>query len=116
MNEVEKMYENAELNRDCNFYKHFTECPMKHTQCEDCENFVYPPFTAEKQLKLIKWLAKSKSDITICYSNATERFAISKRGGYCVSEDFATALAIKINLLWQDLTEEECKQIRGILE
>lgn len=101
MNEVEKMYENAGIEK-----------VLTRTNAGEC----YPPFTAEKQLELIKWLAKSKSDITICYSNATERFAISKRGGYCVSENFATALAIKINLLWQDLTEEECKQIRNILE
>jgi hypothetical protein len=104
MSEIEKLYENAGVEKEERY----------SLNCEYYEK--YPPFTATKQLELIKWLAKSKSDITICYSNATERFAISKRGGYCVSENFATALAIKINLLWQDLTDAERKQIKEILE
>lgn len=115
MNEVEKMYELAQPEKRCDIYGTFRQCPHKTWECEECTSFVYRPFTAEKQIELIKWLAKSKSDITICYSNATERFAISKRGGYCVSEDFATALAIKINLLWQDLTDAEKAQIKEIL-
>ena len=134
MNEVEKMYENAgvEINKYkvcCTGCKHIAKleiingCPSKwfcdkYDDFADCDKaeLDHSLFTAEKQIELIKWLAKSKSDITICYSNATERFAISKRGGYCVSEDFAAALAMKINLLWQALTEEERTQIKEILE
>lgn len=97
MNEVEKLYENAEPNRNCNLYKHFTECPMKHTQCEDCENFVYSPFTAEKQLELIKWIACNKIN-------------------ECKNIDFGEALAELINSFWQSLTEEDKQQIKEILE
>ena len=109
MNEVEKMYENAEPDRNCNLYKHFTECPMKHTQCEDCENFVYPPFTAEKQLELIKLIANRKGYPDYEYFGKLFDDYIQLR-------EFDEALARLVNNLWQDLTEEERKQIRGILE
>ena len=120
MNEVEKMYENAEPDRNCNLYKHFTECPMKHTQCEDCENFVYPTFTAEKQLELIKWLAH-KDGYSCDYSGIKPRdnneewlsYSVFKAG---FAHSFEESLAGLINNLWQDLTEEERKQIRNILE
>ena len=102
MSEIEKMYENAEPNRNCNLYKHFTECPMKHTQCEDCENFVYPPFTAEKQLEIVKMILFSTWWINL------------KRLQF--SEKFDEGLAQMINELWQDLTEEEKQQVKGILE
>lgn len=102
MNEVEKMYEKAEPNRNCNLYKHFTECPMKHTQCEDCENFIYPPFTAEKQLEIVKQILFS----TWWMNLKRLQFA----------EKFDEGLAQMINELWQDLTEEERKQIKEILE
>lgn len=102
MSEIEKMYENAEPNRNCNLYKHFTECPMKHTQCEDCENFVYPPFTAEKQLEIVKMILFSTWWINL------------KRLQF--SEKFDEGLAQMINELWQDLTEEEKQQIKDILE
>lgn len=118
MNEVDKLYENAEPNRDCNLYKHFTECPMKHTQCEDCENFAYPPFTAEKQLYIIKWLLKNYD---IGLSQLGERIDTSLDGVNCISglgsgNTFEESLAQAINDLWQDLTEEERKQIKEILE
>ena len=129
MNEVEKMYENAEPNRDCNLYKHFTECPMKHTQCEDCENFVYPPFTAEKQLELIKLLSKVtladyfqfffyeiKEEWVFRLFMITEMSCESAYTYESRNKDFAEALAGLINNLWQDLTEEERKQIKEILE
>lgn len=102
MNEVEKMYENAEPDRNCNLYKHFTECPMKHTQCEDCENFVYPPFTAEKQLKIVKMILFSTWWLNL------------KRLQF--SEKFDEGLAQMINELWQDLTPEEKASIKNILE
>lgn len=96
MSEITKLYENVDPNRNCNLYKHFMECPMKHTQCEDCENFVYPPFTAEKQLKLLKLFV----DL----------------GGQW--ESFEEAIAGTINLMYENgtLTEEEQKQIREILK
>jgi len=120
MNEVEKMYENADVNKDCNLYKHFTECPMKHTQCEDCENFVYPPFTAEKQLELIKWL--STKELKIRTNKQSYAIYIGILGNDntcffgCEGLYFEQTLAEVINNLWQDLTDAERTQIKEILE
>ena len=112
MNEVEKMYENAGIKKDWN-----------STPYGGIEEY-YPPFTPEKQLELIKWLARH--NFVVCKNlggwhtgiNPTydEEFGItcSKRATNYGS--FEYALASLINYLWQDLTEEERKQIKEILE
>ena len=92
MSEVTKLYENAGIepkkcsecdnNMDCGFGK-------------DC----YPPFTAEKELKLIKWFMHSGHFCPI-------RFYIP----WLVDD-----IASHINFLWEKLTEEEKKQIKEIL-
>lgn len=122
MNEVTKLYENAEPNRNCNLYKHFTECPMKHTQCEDCENFVYPPFTAEKQLELYKYLCKPFlittryyfDEFSITAENTFEWKTMTKVSA--TGKTYEECIAKLVNNLWQDLTKEERKQIKNILE
>jgi hypothetical protein len=122
MNEVEKMYENAEPNRNCNLYKHFTECPMKHTQCEDCENFVYPPFTAEKQLELYKYLCKPFlittryyfDEFSITAENTFEWKTVTKVSA--TSKTYEECIAKLVNNLWQDLTDVEKAEIKNILE
>jgi hypothetical protein len=120
MNEVEKMYENVEPNRNCNLYKHFTECPMKHTQCEDCENFVYPPFTAEKQLRLTTFIGlhygfqmlKNEAFDYIIATKIFVKYELEYQGyGYGYDE----AIANLVNNLWQDLTDVERTQIKEIL-
>jgi hypothetical protein len=118
MNEIEKMYENVEPNRNCNLYKHFTECPMKHTQCEDCENFVYPPFTAEKQLELIKFLyIKYKKYEMFKVSNRDEvGIRTSENTFYAYGIDIQNAIANFFNRNWLNLTEKERTQIKEILE
>jgi len=109
VNEVEKMYENAGI------------APKK---CSECDNNMdcgfgkgcYPLFTAEKQLFLIQWLLnradlylhKHKSDFT--YSIASSNYAVNKY------RDFKKSIAEFVNKLWQDLTEEEKQQVKGILE
>ena len=37
-------------------------------------------------------------------------------GGLSIKNEFEEALASRVNVLWQDLTEEERKQIKEILE
>ena len=63
--EIEKMYENAEVDyeeryNNCTLNKEGA-CELKYS-CDICkyseEKYIYPPFTAEKQIELIKWLAK----------------------------------------------------------
>ena len=103
MSEIEKMYENAEVKPDhyrcegCE-YDYEDICP------DDCPNSqaIYPPFTAEKQIELIKWL--------IVHSPST---CLEDEIIVCAFED---SLANIINTLWQELTEEEKQQVKGILE
>lgn len=78
----------------------------------------YPPFTAEKQIELIKWLINS---FDIGLSKLGQRIDTSLDGISCISglgsaDTFEDSLCMAIIDLWQDLTEEERKQIRGILE
>ena len=126
MNEIEKMYENCNIipkqegycgwDCDCPYPDIINsgcgdECP--YWEYED--EAKYPPFTAEKQLELIKWLAR-KGLIQINYSSHQCYQFNSFRVGGDYKTDISEALASHCNNLWQDLTEEERKQVKGILE
>ena len=132
MSEIEKMYRTAKVvpsHHYCNDCKYdmSAECPIR---CPD-DVAVYPPFTAEKQIELIKWLARKD------YGDCAESLLISIRDGYnylsvgittdygseCFYEDFTfdnkqfdEAIAGLINKLWKKLSEEEKQQVKGILE
>lgn len=101
MSEIEKMYENAGIGKRMTC---FFEC--SHKTCSvDCKHFEkldmsYPPFTAEKQLELIKW----------CLDNYRGYIFDSIE-----TEWFEEQLCAFINNIWQDLTEEK-QQVKGILE
>lgn len=94
MNEVEKMYSNAVGKQS---YCTANDC-LDMSKCEGCYfcKRMHSPFTAEKQLELIKWIACNKIN-------------------ECKNIDFGEVLAELINSFWQDLTEEEKETIRGIL-
>lgn len=104
MSEIEKMMQNA------NIEKHWNSTPYGGVE------EYYPPFTAEKQLLLLQWIVnktdlylhRHKTDFT--YSIASGDIAVNK------NKDFKESIAEFINTYWQDLTEEECKQIKEILE
>lgn len=90
MNEIEKMYEN------CNFEKSMgVGSPV-----------ALHPFTAEKQIELICFLLNADIKIDICKEP-------NMKMEIC---DIAEALAEVTNTIWQDLTEEEMQQVKGILE
>lgn len=92
MSEVEKMYELAGVEKVCKI----------HTiDWQSFKEYYYPPFTAEKQLELVKWCCKK-----------CRRFYI-----YNINDidNFAENLAKEFNHYWQDLTSEEQEQIRSIL-
>ena len=123
MNEVEKMYENAGfIQKRCKDYS----CPMCE-QYNDCEK--YPPFTAEKQIELIKLLSRVtladyfqfffyeiKEEWVFRLFMITEMSCELAYTYESRNKDFTEALAGLINSLWQDLTEEEKQQIKNILE
>lgn len=129
MNEVEKMYENCNIKPKQEGYCDWDcDCPYPDIINNGCgdecsywkykDEAKYPPFTAEKQLNIIKWLLKSYD---IDFSQLGERIDTSLDGVNCIGglgsgDTFEESLAQAINDLWQDLTGEERKQIRGILE
>ena len=75
----------------------------------------YPPFTAEKQLEMIKWLSEIDCTVRIDFDKNEWCVATENYGGY-FCDNFSDALASIINELWQDLTEAERTQIKEILE
>ena len=116
MSEIEKMYENAGVLKECLSPCYINKTWRKTHDCPNCDNREnYPPFTAEKQIELIKWLAR-KGLIQINYSSHQCYQFNSFRIGGDYKSNLNEALASHCNNLWQDLTAEEKQQVKGILE
>lgn len=106
MNEIEKMYENVGIKPICDGLDCWT-CIAK------CNNGKYPEFTTEKQLELIKFLAKGE----IVVNNEDGEFEFACRDITSNFGSFEEALAGFINTLWDEyLAPEEKQQIKEILE
>ena len=131
MSEIEKLYENTGIpkygKRQCKDSE-YLEC-QNYCFCSidnKCDKFIidYPPFTAEKQLKLIKWLAINKEDFGIHYRDYDEEycwvcgceFEVEVYRIFNEDETFEESLAGLMNRLWECLSEEEKQQIKEILE
>lgn len=114
MTEIEKMFENAGIYPDCRA----RECGLDYcANSSGCGYAVYPDFTAEKQLSLIKWLA-IKGDFDSCVDiakNTYDYWTIYFKGERWTAEGFEESLAGLINSLWKDLTDKEKEKIRNIL-
>lgn len=107
MNEVEKMYKNAGISCKPNYV--YNKVPI-------LSGLKYPPFTAEKQLELIKWLIQRYKEIVI--EHKLNLYYINIRDIYTgmVHIEIDETIAGLINYLWQDLTDAEKAQIKNILE
>lgn len=127
MNEVEKMYRNANIeplgNTDLREMKILVDGKV-FVEGKDLPNNyynIYPPFTAEKQIRIIEWLGNNKAffdaDGTIfsCITNHKDKNGVVK-GYEGKGNSVDSCLAGLINNLWQDLTDAEKAQIRNILE
>lgn len=120
MNEVTKLYENAEIEPEINYVCDKEPCEQHSVDCQKCSHLYdtredYPDFTAEKQLELIKFILgkgvyydtdKNCQEVWFHYTDDIENASY---------KPFDEAIAEFINILWQDLTEEERKQIKEIL-
>lgn len=130
MSEIEKMYENCNIKPKQEGYCDWdSDCPYPdiiNSGCGDeCpywkyeDETKYPPFTAEKQLELIKWLTKNDKfhclEIEFFIKEKDYKISTYQKASN-FNEDFTETLASLINNLWQDLTEEEKQQVKGILE
>ena len=102
MSEIEKMYMRCKIKKQQTCSHSDTCYNGSLDECEGCKAYQYPPFTAEKQLEIVKMILFSTWWMNL------------KRLQF--SEKFDEGLAQMINELWQDLTEEEKQQVKGILE
>ncbi len=128
MSEIKKMYKNANITPDCTYLflvdgngeneaartisigsradlkRLIVDCGVKGRVIKSINTLkpFYPPFTAKKQLEIVKQVLFS----TWWMNLKRLQFA----------EEFDEGLAQMINELWQDLSEEEKQQVRGILE
>lgn len=103
MSEIEKLYKNAGVGYL--MYVVDTFPPVEYPQIN---------FTAEKQLSLIKWLAKTRP---IHITFLIDKWVIEGMVRYGKRYDtFEDALSGYINNLWQDLTEQERTEVADILK
>lgn len=139
MNEIEKMYKNAGIEPDYTYLFIVDGNTISIGSKTDLKRLIvdcgvkkpfYPPFTTEKQIELIKWLAKRDygdytSSLLINITDDKVYFSAGAKPKNYVIEvlydsnrctDFENALANLINNLWQSLTEEEKQQIKDILQ
>lgn len=124
MNEIEKMYENADIkakeycDRDSDAC--MACCPEWENR-QDCWKYksVIPPFNAEKQIEIIKFLIGKHARFDM-FKNYEQKdlYMVHYECRYFPKQyfPFGEALAESINYLWQDLTEEEKQQIKDILK
>ena len=117
---IQKLYEVAGV-------EYCVACPCYTEQINICiknkidnktcakTNKLYPPFTAEKQLELIKWLVK-RGLLQISYSSfGNFQFCNFTHGGDYKAE-LNEALANFILQLWDGLSSEQREEVRGILQ
>lgn len=118
MNEIEKLY------KKCGIKKDWTTVSSGDIGFGDIEDY-YPPFTAEKQLELLKIcldklsgvIGKVKGvDRCILYiSPGTEEEEAFVVTDYINFETWEETIAGLVNYFWKDLTKEEKQQIKEIL-
>lgn len=111
MSEIKKMYENAGVESDINYVCDKEPCEKHSVDCQECSHLYdtredYPDFTAEKVLKVI-----------VFFLNKGIRLDFSIKENTKISvENFKECIAQIVAKYWQDLTEEEKQQVKGILE
>lgn len=79
----------------------------------------YPPFIAEKQLELIKWLLRQGHRFSVQYSYYDNKYGLiwyECADVECLNTDFTQTLAGFIYELWQDLSDDQKQEIKRILQ
>lgn len=113
---IQKLYEIAGIYPDCKA----RECGLDYcANSSGCGYAEYPPFTAEKQLDLIKFVSNFKVYEVIKHENRKWYMCA------CIgcddyyesrSESFDQAVAGLVINLWQDLSDNQKQEIKRILE
>lgn len=104
--QVEKMYENAKVSCKPNYV--YNKVPI-------LSGLKYPPFTAEKQLNIVKFLL-NKSVYYDTYGDREYWFHLSDEIENSKYREFDEAIAECINKMWEDLRDYEKVQIKEMLE
>lgn len=109
MSEIEKLYKNAEIKKVRQTNITGDDYPIA-VGFED-----YPPFTAEKQLELIKLLTQ-QCDLIISHFREWEFIHFDgQESTQITGKDFTETFAKLINAYWENLTDKEKIEIKGIL-
>lgn len=123
MSEIIKLYENAgiELNEGLEWvcqnpnhcvYQNLSVTPENCSKCEYFEREMsYPPFTAEKQVELIKWISHHDG----CFEVHLNSIMFGDSGFGCCST-FEESLARAVSNFLRSATEKEKQKIKEILE
>lgn len=123
---IQKLYEIAGVEdigeiESCSL-EDFKNCEyLWKFDCLKCEKAkkILPPFTAEKQLELIKWVSNFKVYESVIHKDR-KWFMCASIGcnDYCESrnESFEQALTSLILELWQDLSDNQKQEIKRILQ
>ena len=121
MSEITKLYKNAGIDyeeryNNCTLNKE-GECELK-CSCDICkyseEKYIYPPFTAEKQIELIKWLALTRPvHINKFIDGWTIEGLVRNNKQY---NNFENAISGYINSIYPFLDEHQRTEIKEILE
>lgn len=121
MSEIEELYENAKVKKQIP-----KVCSSNELYCKECEahiedampyckNAEYPPFTAEKQIAILKLLTQ-QCDLTISHFGEWEFIHYDGQEPLEITgKDFTETFAKLINAYWQSLTEEDRTEIAEIL-
>lgn len=126
MNEVEKLYEKAEIKKYKQGYCGWdSNCPYPYHKCNDkCpyyeyeEEGRYPEFTEQKQLRLIKFISK-KIPLALSYSiDAWYLKCIGQISDtiFKVNNYLDEGIASLVNELWERLNSTEKEEIKEILK
>lgn len=142
MSEIEKLYENAEIEPIAEYCKHQCNNEFDDNACIGCkhiEKVEYPPFTAEKQIAVLMFILNKFGDIGFqkmylirgndestrknfikCLCDCEHETWDSRPVDFyyqngASGDNLEESLAGLINKLWQDLTDQEKDKIRGIL-
>lgn len=117
---ITKLYEVAGIA--CKDLEYCKNCIyMKNNQCINKQEFIEDclPFTAVKQLELIKFVSNFKVYEAVIHKNRKWFMCASIGcGDYYESrsESFDQAVAGLIINLWQDLTDDQKQEIKRILQ
>lgn len=104
---ISRMYELAGVKKvgkkhSCNI-SDFYNCSTRNCDiCDKAQYKNYSPFTAEKQLNILKIIVHS--------------FGFNSLDKPIWDKGWNIAIAKLVNIYWEVLTEEEKQQVRGILQ